>query len=267
MGGALLVWFLSLAVQIFIPVIFLIPYAFKSGLNPANPDFAKALVDLSLSKTGIFLQIIALLPTHVLTFLFVWALVTHLGKYPFLAVIGWSWPPKLGLWRSIGLGCLLFAGGTAIAHLFGSEKPTMLEQIINSSLAARYTLAVLAVFTAPFVEEFVYRGVLFAPLQRLAGPVVAGVLTLALFTGIHVPQYWPNLGVIAAIAFLSVALTIVRVKTGRLLPCIVIHLVFNGIQSALLLIEPYLSSSAPAPDPTHSIIVLTRLGLFCLYGS
>ena len=62
---------------------------------------------------------------------------------------------------------------------------------------------------------------------------------LALFTIIHVPQYWPNVGVIAAVALLSIVLTTVRAYTHRLLPCIIIHLVFNGIQAALLIVEPY----------------------------
>lgn len=261
LGGAVLVWFLSLVVQILIPVIFLIPYAVQRGLNPSSPDFARALAAISLDETGIFLQVIALLPTHLLTFAMVWALVTRFGKFPFLETIGWSWPPRMRFWRSVGLGASLFVVGTALAHFAGADKPTLLEQIINSSVAARYTIAFLAVFTAPFVEEFVYRGILFAALQKLAGSVTAGLVTLGLFTLIHVPQYWPNVGVLAAIVFLSVALTIVRAKTGRLLPCIVIHFVFNGIQSVILLVEPYFSKAEAIPDPAPALMILTRLGL------
>lgn len=262
LGGALLVWFASLLLQIFIPVIFIVPYALKRGLTPASPTFAKELAEISLDKTGILLQVAALLPTHLLTFALVWALVTRFGKFPFFATIGWSWPPQLRFWRSVVLGALLFAMGTALAHFAGAEKETLLEQIINSSLAARYSIAFLAVFTAPFIEEFVYRGVLFAAVQKLAGSMTAGLLTLGLFTLIHVPQYWPNVGVLAAIGFLSVALTIVRAKTGRLLPCIVIHFVFNGIQSVFLLVEPYFSTPPAVPDPAPALMILNHLGLF-----
>lgn len=262
LGGALLVWFASLFLQIIVPIIFIVPYAFKRGLNPASPTFAKELAEISLDKTGILLQVVALLPTHLLTFVLVWALVTRFGKFPFLATIGWSWPPRLRFWRSVVLGALLFAMGTALAHFAGAEKETLLEQVINSSLAARYSIAFLAVFTAPFIEEFVYRGVLFAAVQKLAGSITAGLLTLGLFTLIHVPQYWPNVGVLAAIGFLSVALTIVRAKTGRLLPCIVIHFVFNGIQSVFLLVEPYFATPPAVPDPAPALMILNRLGLF-----
>ncbi|HET6891863.1 MAG TPA: CPBP family intramembrane glutamic endopeptidase [Pyrinomonadaceae bacterium] len=249
-GGALLVWLASVGLIIFLPVVFLIPYSVQRGLNPAQPDYVQKLAEFAISdKTAIFVQVLSLLPTHILTFAMVWMLVTRFGKYPFREALGWSWPRGLGLWRSVFLAFGLFALANAVGKLLGADKPTQLEQLINSSLAARYTIAILAVLTAPFVEEFVYRGILFAALQRLVGIVGAAVVVLGLFTVIHVPQYWPNFGVIAAIGLLSLALTIVRAYTGRLLPCIVIHLVFNGITSIILLVEPYLPHFEPVKDP------------------
>ena len=262
-GGALLVWFLSLILLAFVPLIFLVPYAFQRGLNFTDPGFPQAFAQFAITdKTAVVLQVVSLLPIHLLTFGLVWALVTRLGKHPFLRSIGCEWPSRTWRWLSVVLGVVLFGAAVVITKLVGADKPTQLEQIVNSSLAARYAIALLAVFTAPFIEEFIYRGVLFAALQRLTGVVIAGITTLALFTLIHVPQYWPNLGVLAAVGFLSVALTVVRAKSGRLLPCIVIHFVFNGIQSVILLVEPYLPSPAPLPDPAPTLILLLRLGLF-----
>jgi len=262
-GGALLVWLASLLLMLFVPLIFLIVYALQLGLDFANPDFVKAFAELATTdKRAILLQVISLLPIHLLTFAMVWALVTRFGKFPFLRTIGWEWPNRLWPWLSVILGGLLYGAGVLIAWLVGADKPTQLEEIIYSSVAARYAIAFLAVFTAPFVEEFVYRGILFASLQRLAGAVVAGSVTLGLFTMIHVPQYWPNLGVLAAVGFLSVALTIVRAKTGRLLPCIAIHFVFNGIQSVILIIAPHFSKAGALPDPAPTMSLLTGLGLF-----
>ena len=263
LGGALLVWFVSLIFLAFIPVFFLIPYAIQRGLSFADPDFLRKFAELALNdKTAVVLQVISLLPAHLLTFGLVWALATRLGKFSFRRSIGWEWPGPFWPWVSFGLGVVLFGAGVLIAKLVGAEKPTQLEQIVNSSLTARYAIALLAVFTAPFVEEFIYRGVLFAALQRLAGPVIACLTTLGIFTLIHVPQYWPNLGVLAAVGFLSVSLTVVRAKSGRLLPCIVIHFVFNGIQSALLLLEPHLSGVESVPEPVPTLARLLGLGLF-----
>lgn len=236
-GAALLVWFASIVLMFVVPLIFLIPYAAVIGLKSFDP----------LDKTALLLQVVSLFPTHLLTFALVWIVVTRFGKRSFWAAIGWGWPRNFPWWLSVLLGVVLFGLGGLIAKL-GGEKPTQLEQIINSSLTARYMLAFLAVCTAPFVEEFVYRGVLYAPLQRLAGVPGAVVIVLALFTIIHVPQYWPNAAVIAAVGLLSIVLTVVRAYSGRLLPCIVIHLVFNGVQALILIIEPHLQPMIPSAE-------------------
>ena len=262
-GGALLVWFLSLLLLAVVPLLVLIPYALYRGVSFTDPNFLLTFAQFAVNdKTAIVLQVVSILPSHLLTFGLIWALVTRLGKYPFLKTIGWEWPSPSWRWLSLVLGVLLFGAAVAISKLSGSDQPTQLEQIVNSSLTARYAIAFLAVFTAPFVEEFIYRGVLFAALQRLAGPVAAGIITLALFTLIHVPQYRANIGIIGAVAFLSVALTVVRAKTGRLLPCVVIHFVFNGIQSLILLVEPYLPITESVPDPVPTLAMLLRSGLF-----
>jgi uncharacterized protein len=262
-GGALLVWFLSLLLLAVVPLFVLIPYALHRGVSFTDPNFLLTFAQFAITdKTAIVLQVVSILPSHLLTFGLIWALVTRLGKYPFLKSIGWEWPGPSWRWLSLVLGVLLFGAAVAITKLVGADQPTQLEQIVNSSLTARYAIAFLAVFTAPFVEEFIYRGVLFAALQRLAGSVVAGIITLGLFTIIHVPQYRANIGVITAVAFLSVALTVVRAKTGRLLPCVVIHFVFNGIQAFILLIEPYLPITESVPDPAPTLVLLLRFGLF-----
>jgi membrane protease YdiL (CAAX protease family) len=248
-GGALLVWFASILLIVLMPVVFFLPYAWAKGFHTGMPNYAQALTEFALNdKIAVILQVVSLIPSHLVTLLLVWAVVTRFGKKPFWAAIGWGWPKHFPWWLSVALGIVLFMIGGFIAWLFGAEKPTQLEQIINSSLAARYLISFLAVCTAPFVEEFVYRGVLYAPLQRSAGVPGAVVIVLALFIIIHVPQYWPNFGVIAAVALLSIVLTLVRAYSGRLLPCIVIHLVFNGIQAIILLVEPHIKPLIPSAE-------------------
>lgn len=265
-GSAFLLWLASVGLVLFVPVVVLVLYAIQRGLNPRKPGFGQQLLEFAVTdKMAIFLQVLSLLPTHILTFAMVWMLVTRFGKYPFRAALGWGWPkglPRgLGLTLSVALAIFLFVFANLVGKLLGSDQPTQLEQLINSSLAARYTIAILAVLSAPFVEEFVYRGVLYGALHKLFGPVAASVAVLGLFTLIHVPQYWPNIGVIGAIGVLSVALTIIRAYTGRLLPCIVIHLVFNGITSIYLLLEPYLKQHAPAKDQVAFMLQYLTLPL------
>jgi uncharacterized protein len=137
--------------------------------------------------------------------------------------------------------------------------------MLKSSRGAALATAFLATFTAPLVEEVVYRGVLFSGLRKRLGAMWAGLFVVVLFALVHVPQYIESPGTIATILLLSAVLTIIRARTGQLLPCFVVHLVFNGIQSALIVAEPYLERLAPqtppvpAPDPA---LVLWLLGLF-----
>lgn len=248
--GALLIWLVSILVQAVIPLVFIVPFAFHRGLNPGSPDFARRALELALTdRTAIFLQVLSILPTHILTFAVLWAFVTRFGRRPFLASLGWGWSGRLRLWQCVGLGIALFVAATTLAKLLGAEKPTQLEQLINSSMGARYAIAALAVFTAPFIEEFVYRGVLYSALQRTIGVNGAVMFVLGLFTLIHVPQYWPNIGVISAVALLSIVLTITRAYSGRLLPCIVIHMAFNAVQAVLLIAEPYAQRLSPTTEP------------------
>ena len=122
-----------------------------------------------------------------------------------------------------------------------------LERLVQSSRAAALATAFAATFTAPLVEELVFRGLLYSSLRRLVGAAWAVAVVFLLFALIHVPQYWPSYGVIATILLLSFALTLIRARTGRLLPCFVIHLVFNGIQSVMILLE----KRGPVPDVEH----------------
>ena len=263
-GGAVLVLFLSIWLVFLVPSFIVLIYALSQGYRIGTSEENQALAQfITTDKTSIILQILALLPIHLTTMVMVWALVTNFSKRPFWSAIGWSWgrwSPAKGMVISTLLAVVLFVVGSTIAKVLGGDKQTPLEQIINSSLTARYLISFFAVATAPFVEEFVYRGVLFAPLQKLFGATAAVVVVLVIFTGIHVPQYWPNAGVIAAVFLLSAALTILRAKTGRLLPCVVVHFVFNGIQAVFLVLEPHLQRFMPTPEPvTPPAIILWPL--------
>src|SRR5204862_6540955 len=101
----------------------------------------------------------------------------------------------------------------------------------------------LAVATAQLVEESIYRGILYPAIERTAGAKAAVILVTLLLAVPHGPQYWPNIGVISSITPFSVVLTLVRARTGRLLPCFVVHLVFNGIQSVIIVLEPHLRAA------------------------
>jgi membrane protease YdiL (CAAX protease family) len=237
-------------------VLFLIPYTLWRGVR------LDALGEFALNDPGaIFMQIASIVPAHLLTLGATWLVVTRVGRHPFLKMLGWEWGGGLTFWRCVGLAALLYVTGFSILHYYGPVD-NQLERLIQSSRAAALTTAFVATFTAPLVEEALFRGLLYSSLKRLAGTVWAVAVVFVLFALIHVPQYWPSYGVIATILILSFTLTMIRARTGRLLPCFVIHLLFNGVQSVLIVLEPYLKSyveTNPAPAPGLLAEWLVRL--------
>jgi membrane protease YdiL (CAAX protease family) len=203
------------------------------------------------------LQVIAVIPAHLLTLGLAWAIVTNFGKRPFWASLGWTWG-RNGATEfavSVGLAFLLLVFGGVLTKYYGGE-PTDIDQIINSSTASRFVLAFLATATAPLVEEIIYRGILYSALQRAIGVAWTVVCVSVLFASVHVIQYYNNISVIAAIGVLSLTLTLVRAYTGRLLPCFIIHLVFNGLQSLYIILHPYIDKSDALPTQQSGVILL-----------
>ncbi|HEX7317968.1 MAG TPA: CPBP family intramembrane glutamic endopeptidase [Pyrinomonadaceae bacterium] len=243
-GGAVGVLALSFLLMIVVQILFLVPYTIWRGVK------LDALAHFALNDPGaIFMQVVSIIPSHLLTLAAAWLLVTRVGKYPFLKMLGWDWEGGLTFWRCVGLAALLYAAGWSILYLSGPTD-NALERLVQSSRAAALATAFAATFTAPLVEELVFRGLLYSSLKRLAGTTWAVTIVFMLFALIHVPQYWPSYGVIATILLLSFTLTMIRARTGRLLPCFIIHLIFNGVQSVLIVLEPYLKSFVEKPpDP------------------
>jgi membrane protease YdiL (CAAX protease family) len=275
---AVLVFLASFFVLAVASAVALIPYAARRGITPTTPDYGRALSEFALKDpTAVFLQVCSTVPAHLVTLLIVWAVVTRFGRRPFWKTLGWDWGKYFGLWTSLGLGVVLFLASSAVAHFLGGDKLTPLEQVINSSAATRYMIAILATVTAPFVEELVFRGVIYSALQRLIariaslfgsetdkvpsararmiGATGAVLLVTVLFAGLHVPQYQTNYGVIAAISLLSLSLTLIRAVSGRLLPCYIVHLVFNGIQSVIIVWQGH----APVVPPEQAAVILLPL--------
>lgn len=228
-----LTWLLSVAL-LFLPQLFALPYV-ASRYHDARPTLEMLLAD----KTFILIIVCGILPAHGLTLLVAWSVVTRFGRLSLAKVLGWSWRPNFGIWHSVGLAIILFMVAMVIIYKFGGQE-TDLERILRSSRAAALITAFIAVTTAPLVEEIIYRGLLYSALQRVIGRLLAVAVVASMFAGLHVLQYWPNAGAIGAITLLSLVLTVVRARTGRLLPCFVIHLAFNGIQSLIIVFDPYL---------------------------
>ena len=249
-AGAVFVLLSSVIMLTVVPSLALLAYVAYRQEPEILRDFAK-----SPDPTATFFMIAAVIPAHLMTLGIVWAVVTQFGKRPFWGTLGWSWGQRFGLWQSIGLSLALFIIGGVITKLSGGTE-TDIDQIIASSKAARYIVAFLAVATAPLVEEVIYRGVLYSAVKRLTGMLWAVVVVSTLFALVHAWQYRNNLGAITAVTMLSFVLTLVRARTGRLLPCFVMHLVFNGIQSVIIILEPLIRQPTHSGNPQPALLIL-----------
>jgi membrane protease YdiL (CAAX protease family) len=249
--SAILTWLGSIAFIVIVPNLFLLPYIIYRYPGVTGLTQQSLLAD----KTAVFLLVLSWAAAHLLTLALIWAVATRLGKYSVREVFGFSWSPSFGFWKSSGLAILLFIVAWLITSLFGA-KPTDLDQILQSSRAAALTMALLAIATAPLAEEMIYRGLLYSALQRVIGRWFTIVVVTSMFAGLHVWQYRQNIGVILSITMLSLVLTTIRARTGRLLPCFVIHLVFNGVSSLIIVFEPYLRTTINlSPDSPSGILL------------
>jgi uncharacterized protein len=237
---ALLTWGASVVFLLFVPWLVALPYLashYPGGRVTSEMVFA--------DKTLVIILIAGSFPVHALTLGLSWAVATRLGKQSPIGVLGLTWPVGFGIAKSAGLAIALFLASAFVLYKFGGQE-TELERIVQSTRGAALITAFLATATAPLVEEVLYRGLLYPAVQRVFGQVFAIIAVSSMFAGLHVWQYWPNFAAISSITLLSLVLTTVRARTKRLLPCVAIHLVFNGIQSLIIVFYPFLQHGAGA---------------------
>ena len=253
-GKAFIAWVGSVVLLILVPLLIILPYLIYLISTSGAPTAER----LAQDKTFLLLSIVGVIPAHALTLFLAWFLVTNRGRVSFWETLGFSWPERVNPWMGVGL-CFLIAialllMGFLVTSVLGGGK-TDLDRLIESSYSARLATAFLAIATAPLVEEIIYRGMLYPAIKRLIGVAGAIAIVSVMFAGVHVFQYKNNLGVIAVITILSVTLTVIRAYTNRLLPSVVVHLIFNGLQSLYLILQPLFEK----PDKVEPVPALVHL--------
>lgn len=252
------VWALSVILIIVFPLIFVMPYLLTKSVNLT--DSLKTTEFLQSDSTAVFLQLLSVIPAHLLTLVLAWFVVTKYNTFSFQETLGWQWN-GFKVWHTFVLFIFFYAIALVLTMIFG-EVENEFEKMLNNSRTAVYLVAFFATFTAPLVEEVTYRGLLYSAFQRKFGIPLAVFLVTLLFTAVHIPQYSssnvPDFAPILTLLIVSLTLTLIRVRTGNLLPCIVMHTVFNGIQSILLIIQPFLPENI-VTTPEHSAAFISFL--------
>lgn len=239
LAKAFMVWVASIILLVVVQLIFTVPYLIYIWKTSGPPN----IESLTTDKIVAFLSIIAVGPTHLLTLGVIWLVVTEGRKRPFWKTIGFEWPegyrPGVVILACAGVAIVLLVLGGVVTYQWGGNK-TQLDLLVESSIPARLATAFVAVVTAPLVEELIYRGVLYSAIERTLGTFIAFVAVSLLFAGVHVFQYQNNFAVVGVITILSITLTLARAYSGKVLPSFIIHLVFNGVQSIVIALSPFI---------------------------
>ncbi len=230
------VWLASILFLV-LPSIFVVFYAVAKKVDIGN---AEALKDFVLNDpTAVLIQILLVIPAHILTLALAWMVVTRFNKFSFFETIGWKWG-GFKAWHIVVIIAVFYLLAASLTAIFG-EQDNELMRILRSSRLTLYAGAFLATFTAPIVEEVVYRGIIYSAFYKAFGVITAAIVAASLFAGVHFLEYSGDFTAIIMICLLSVVLTFIRIRTKNLLPCIVFHTVFNGLQSVLLILQPLLN--------------------------
>jgi membrane protease YdiL (CAAX protease family) len=107
-------------------------------------------------------------------------------------------------------------------------------EAVNSGGWPRHLWAVLALLVAPPVEEFLFRGVLFAGFVRSWSMASSGALVTLLFPAAHATEargYAPAIVSIAAVGTLTL---LARIHTDSLAPGVALHAAYNLVLAASL---------------------------------
>lgn len=131
---------------------------------------------------------------------------------------------------AVPIGLALGLIGIGYQHLLLASPWPELQEPLEESVqlfanvpGARVAFAIMAVGIAPWVEEFLFRGLMFRAMLPQWGLTIAVLASSTFFTILHPAMAWPmvfTLGVINALMF---------AKTRRLLPCVVLHACYNAV--------------------------------------
>ncbi|MCL5006250.1 MAG: CPBP family intramembrane metalloprotease [Acidobacteria bacterium] len=188
-----------------------------------------------LQKNVIFLLTLQFI-FYIFLFVYIYFLVTVYYHKPFWEGLRWEKLSGHNVLR-------FFLGGTALSLVvmiippFLPEKKGFPLEKLFSSPSSAYAIAVFAVLIAPFMEELLFRGLLFAFFEKHGGLTFAVAATALLFAGLHIPEYWGAWDHVIMILIVGLILSLARGITRSVTPSYILHLAYNGTLIFLLYIQ------------------------------
>jgi len=145
--------------------------------------------------------------------------------------IAWRAPKLRAYGAAVMVAMLAMLFGGLMFQLFPPDLgkltgPT--SKLLAAPGLPRLTVMLLAMAGAPLIEEFTFRGVLFAALARRLSVPWAGTLTTGVFVALHAPDklgWWPGF---LAVGFLGALLLVLRLRFKSLWPGMLAHSLYNS---------------------------------------
>lgn len=232
--SGIVTWLASIGATLVIPIIAVFAYYFilrNRGVPVPEPTDEKAFREWLQSPDPVLVMIAFSFVAQLVTLAICWLVVTRVRARPFWSSLGWNWGGKnFGYWLIASLIIIyVVLGLDQLLVKFVPQKPTPFDDVLKTSENVRLAVAAMAVLTAPFVEELVYRGVLFSGLRSRFSARTTVVIVTILFAGVHVPQYVGAWASLIGLTVLSFVLTSIRALTKSILPCVLVHMLFNTV--------------------------------------
>lgn len=172
--------------------------------------------------TGIVAQITILL--------FVFFLIEFVHRLDWRKELNWPGKKRIGYIVAAGIGFMVMLFNMTMLYLDPpSEDMKVPLMDMTATIEGLVLFGFMAVFIAPFAEEFLFRGYIFKPFERSWGSKWAVVTTTVLFMLPHVYQlgeYWQGVILIGVLGAVTGSL---RAYTGGLKASIICHLVYNTL--------------------------------------
>lgn len=210
----------------FIGMLFITFLTALAAYAALRPLMGWRLSPLEISQNTFFLLGVQFV-FYLLVFGYIYVLVVFHYRSQFWRGIQWGPISFREVLYYVLAGILLTVAVQFAPSLLPDKSNFPLQQLFDSPASA-YATAVFAVAIAPFMEELIFRGVLFSVFELRVGVRFAVIVTAILFGAMHAYEYkgaWNHLMLIFAV---GLVLSLARGLTGRLAPSVVLHATYNG---------------------------------------
>jgi membrane protease YdiL (CAAX protease family) len=215
---------------------------FLAAYAPHQKMTTQQLEDYMLSKPQVAIG--STIIVYGLLLLFLYVTLALLRGQPFWSTLGWrklptrtdgqSRSPLIYFFVGCGLSLLVFA----LTSVIQTPENAPIEQVFKFKQTAMLFVAT-AVLIAPLTEETIFRGYLYPLFARWFGVVPSIIVTGVLFGLMHGPQLGGEKSLIAVMSLVGIIFTTVRARTGSVFASYLMHLGYNSLIAASLLLATH----------------------------